>query len=118
LGKEWATASEGDVQVFLNSHRDERLLGAGLMRDLARRVQALRKELGYMPTDVLEVVYLAELDDESIRLLEPYVAEMKELVRSKELLLQSSKGEANVGWHESQLDDKKVSIAISGKKVE
>jgi valyl-tRNA synthetase len=117
LDEKWATASEGDIQVFLNPHRDEKLLGAGLMRDLARRVQALRKELGYMPTDVLEAVHIAELDDESIRLLEPYVSEMKNLVRSKELLLQVSKGETSVEWHESQLDDKKVSIAISGKKA-
>ena len=87
------------------------------MRDLARRVQALRKELGYMPTDVLEAVRIAELDDESIRLLEPYVSEMKNLVRSKELLLQVSRNEASVEWHESQLDDKKVSIAILGKKA-
>jgi isoleucyl-tRNA synthetase len=87
------------------------------MRDLARRVQALRKELGYMPTDVLEAVHIAELDDESIRLLEPYVSEMKNLVRSKELLLQVSRNEASVEWHESQLDDKKVCIAILGKKA-
>jgi len=89
-----------------------------LMRDLARRVQALRKELGYMPTDVLEAVHIAELDDESIRLLEPYVSEMKNLVRSKELLLQVSRGETSVEWHESQLDDKKLAMAISGKKAE
>jgi isoleucyl-tRNA synthetase len=118
LDEKWATASEGDIQVFLNPHRDEKLLGAGLMRDLARRVQALRKELGYMPTDVLEAVHIAELDDESIRLLEPYVSEMKNLVRSKELFLQVSRGETSVEWHESQLDDKKVSMAISGKKAE
>ncbi len=118
LDEKWATASEGNIQVFLNPHRDEKLLGAGLMRDLARRVQALRKELGYMPTDTLKAVYIAELDDESIRLLEPYVSEMKNLVRTKDLLLQVSKGEASLEWHESQLDDKKVALAISGKKAE
>jgi hypothetical protein len=74
--------------------------------------------LGYMPTDVLEAVHIAELDDESIRLLEPYVSEMKNLVRSKELLLQVSRDETSVEWHESQLDDKKVSLAISGKEAE
>jgi isoleucyl-tRNA synthetase len=118
LDEKWATASEGEIQIFLNPHRDEKLLGAGLMRDLARRVQALRKELGYMPTDVLEAVHIAELDDESIRLLEPYLSEMKNLVRSKELLLQVSRGETSLEWHESQLDDKKVAMAIVGKKAE
>jgi hypothetical protein len=112
----WASASEGEVQVFLDARRDETLLGEGVMRDLARRVQALRKELGYMPTDVLEAVYLSELDDESIRLLHPFVDEMKGLVRAEKVLLQGSNKERNVEWHESQLDDRKVAIAILGEK--
>jgi valyl-tRNA synthetase len=113
----WATADEGGVQVFLNTHRDERLLGAGLMRDLARRVQALRKELGYMSTDVLRAVYISELDDDSIGLLKSYLSEMKELVRAKDVHLLSRRGEEDVEWHESQLDEKKVSIAIQGEKT-
>jgi isoleucyl-tRNA synthetase len=112
----WAPASEGCIQVFLDVRRDEALLGAGIMRDLARRVQALRKELGYMPTDVLEAVYLSDLDDESIKLLKPFVAEMKELVRAKDVHLQKDREQKNVQWHESQLDEKKVAIAILDKR--
>jgi len=107
----WICAVEDNIQVFLDTHRDEGLLGEGLMRDLARRVQSLRKELGYMPTDVLEVVYIAELDDESIRLLKPYLEEMKELVRVQDVDLQSSR-KAEAKWHEYQLDEKKIHIAI------
>jgi isoleucyl-tRNA synthetase len=112
----WATASEGKISIFLDPHRDEKLLGAGLMRDLARRVQALRKELGYMPTDVLETVYISELDDESRRLLEPFLPEMKELVRAKNVSLHCLHPEKELKWHDSQLDDKKVAIAISGQE--
>jgi len=108
----WICAVEDNIQVFLHVHRDESLLGEGLMRDLARRVQSLRKELGYVPTDVLEVVYVAELDDESIRLLKPYLKEMEELVRAKNIHLQSTREEVEAKWHEYQLDDKKVYIAI------
>jgi isoleucyl-tRNA synthetase len=108
----WACASEGDVQVFLDTHRDESLLGEGLMRDIARRVQSLRKELGYMPTDVLEMVHIAELDGESVRLLKPYLKEMEELVRTKKVLLHSSRENIEAKWHEHQLDDKKIYIAI------
>lgn len=108
----WASATENDVQVFLDIHRDERLLGEGLMRDLARRVQALRKELGYVPTDVLDAVYIAELDEESIRLLKPYLKEIEELVRAKEAHLHGNREEIEAQWHEYQLDDKKVYIAI------
>ena len=110
--EEWVSASEDNVQVFLDVHRDESLLGEGLMRDLARRVQSLRKELGYVPTDVLESVYIAEMEDESMRLLRPYLKDMEELVRAKNVYLQGSREEVGAKWHEYQLDDKKVYIAI------
>jgi isoleucyl-tRNA synthetase len=113
----WVSASEDNIQVFLDIHRDESLLGEGLMRDLARRVQSLRKELGYVPTDVLEAVYIAELEDESIRLLKPYLTEMKELVRAKNVHLQGNREETEAEWHEYQLDDKKVYIAIPQQKI-
>jgi len=109
----WVYASEDNMDVYLDVHRDEDLLGEGLMRDLARRVQSLRKEMGYVPTDVLEAVYVAELDEESIRLLKPYLKEMEELVRTKKVSLNSSREESEAKWHEYQLDDRKVYIAIS-----
>lgn len=109
----WVSASESDIQVFLNVQRDEGLLGEGLMRDLARRVQALRKELGYMPTDILNAIHIADLDDESIVLLKPYLEEMQELVRTKKVSLHSSREDAEAEWHECQLDDRKIHVAIS-----
>ena len=111
-GENWVSATEGNVHVFVSGQRDERLLGEGIMRDLARRVQALRKELGYMPTDVLDVVHVAELEEESIRLLEPYLAEMAELVRAKKVYLHDSRLEVEAEWHGSELDGKKIYITI------
>jgi isoleucyl-tRNA synthetase len=111
-GEGWASASEGATEVFLDIHRDQKLLGEGIMRDLARRVQALRKELGYKPTDVLDVVRMAELDEETIQLLRPYLQEMKELTRTKDIRLDINREETSTEWHESQLDEKKVYIAI------
>jgi isoleucyl-tRNA synthetase len=108
----WVCAVEDNTQVFLDVHRDESLLGEGLMRDLARRVQSLRKELGYMPTDVLDAVHIAELDDESVRLLKPYLKMMEELVRAKKVYLHGNREELKAKWHEHQLDDKKIHIAI------
>jgi isoleucyl-tRNA synthetase len=111
-GEGWASASEGATEVFLDIHRDQKLLGEGIMRDLARRVQALRKELGYKPTDMLDVVRMAELDEETIQLLRPYLQEMKELTRTKDIRLDINREETSTEWHESQLDEKKVYIAI------
>jgi valyl-tRNA synthetase len=109
----WAQASEGDLQVLLDKQRDEKLLGEGIMRDLARRVQALRKELGFTPTDILEAVHLAELDAESTRLLEPYLTEMAELVRTKKVNVHKERSEVKTEWHEYTFDDKKLYVTIT-----
>jgi isoleucyl-tRNA synthetase len=111
-GENWVSASEGDLFAFVSGQRDEKLLGEGLMRDLARRVQALRKELGYVPTDVLDAAHIAELDEDSVGLLESYLEEMAELVRTKKVYLHGSRGEVDAEWHESKLDGKKIYINI------
>jgi isoleucyl-tRNA synthetase len=82
------------------------------MRDIARRVQALRKELGFMPTDILEAVHVAELDPSSMKLLEPYLIEMAELVRAKKVYVQRKRSEVEAEWYERSLDDKKIYVAI------
>lgn len=108
----WASAANGSVTAYLETQRDSSLLGEGLMRDLARRIQALRKELGYLPTDVLNTVYLAELDLESVELLKPYLGTLTELVRTKKLTLVDTREQQVAAWHEFQLDDKKVYVSI------
>jgi isoleucyl-tRNA synthetase len=118
----WKTASEGDLTVQLDSKRDATLLGEGVMRDLARRVQALRKDMGFSPTDVLEGVCLAGLDDETRSLLEPLLGVMADLVRANKVSLYREKtevkGVAETEWHEFSFDDKRVHAAVcsSGKK--
>ncbi len=109
----WVEASEKGIAVYLDVYRDEALLGEGLMRDVARRVQSLRKELGYVPTEILETVHVAGLDEESIRLLKPYMEQMADLVRAKRVQLHTSPSEVEAEWHEYPLDDKKVYVAIS-----
>jgi isoleucyl-tRNA synthetase len=111
-GENWVSASEGDVLVFVSGQRDDKLLGEGLMRDLARRVQALRKDLGYVPTDVLEAVHIAELDADGMALLQPYLEEMAELVRTRKVYLHGSRGEVDAEWHESKVDGKRIYLNI------
>jgi isoleucyl-tRNA synthetase len=112
-GENWVSAQENDVTIFLSGQRNETLLGEGIMRDLARRVQALRKELGFTPTDVLESAHIAELDAESMQLLKPYLEEMAGLIRTRKVYLHSSRSEVeDAQWHESELDGKKIYINI------
>jgi isoleucyl-tRNA synthetase len=108
----WVSAIEGDVTVCISGQRDDTLLGEGTMRDLARRVQALRKELGYMPTDILDAVHIADLEAESMALLKPYLEEMAGLVRTKKVYLHGSCSEVETEWHESELDGKKICITV------
>jgi isoleucyl-tRNA synthetase len=108
----WALSSEGEVQVLLDRTRGDALEGEGLMRDLARRVQSLRKELGFSPTDIVEAVHVAELDDKDMELLKPFLTEMKELVRARNALVHGERININAEWHESKLDKKKVYVAV------
>jgi len=110
--KRWVLALGEGIQVLLDTSRDESLLGEGVMRDLARRVQALRKELGFMPTDVLNGIHVAELDSESVRLLKPYLNDMAELVRTRKVHLHNKQSEVKAEWNERRLDGKKVYVAI------
>ncbi|MCW4018990.1 MAG: isoleucine--tRNA ligase [Candidatus Bathyarchaeota archaeon] len=108
----WVSAVEADITVLINGKRDDELLGEGLMRDLARRVQALRKELGYMPTDVLDAAHIAELDEDSKKLLQPYLTEMAALVRTQKIYVHDSQSEIDAEWHKAELDGKKIWINI------
>jgi isoleucyl-tRNA synthetase len=108
----WALSSEGEVQVLLDRTRGDALEGEGLMRDLARRVQSLRKELGFSPTDIVEAVHVAELEPRDIELLKPFLAEMQELVRARNALVHGERVKVNAEWHESKLDKKKVYVAV------
>jgi isoleucyl-tRNA synthetase len=108
----WVSGQEDDIIVFISGQRDDKLLGEGIMRDLARRVQALRKEMGYVPTETLDSVHIAELDVESSGLLEPYLPEMAGLVRSRKVYLHQKSSEIEADWHESELDGKKIYLNL------
>jgi len=109
----WISTQENDTTVYLSSQRDEKLLGEGIMRDLARRIQALRKEIGYTPTDILKAAHISELDPETTQLLTPYLKEMANLIRTQKVHLHDKRDEnENTQWHEAELDGKKIHINI------
>ena len=110
--EKWSTASEDEIHVLVDRIRGDSLKGEGLMRDLARRVQSLRKELGFSPTDIVEAVYIAELNPKSIEILTPYISEMKELVRTKKVQVDEERVEIKANWHETKLDKQKVYVAV------
>jgi len=111
-GESWVSSQEDEITVFVSAQRDDKLMGEGIMRDLARRVQALRKEMGFLSTDILDSAHIAELDEESKTLLEPYLEEMASLIRTRKVYLHKSCSEVEADWHESELDGKKIHLNI------
>src|SRR5918995_7012929 len=64
------SSSERDgLVVFVSSVRDKDLIAKGLLRDLARHLQQLRKERQYNPTDTVDAAYVAGLAEEDIAVL-------------------------------------------------
>jgi valyl-tRNA synthetase len=110
--KKWATATEDNIEVAVDKIRDDTLEGEGLMRDLARRIQALRKDLGFSPTDIVAAVHIAELEPRAIELLKPYLTEMESLVRTKKIHVHETRVKVNADWHEDKLDKKKIYVAV------
>jgi isoleucyl-tRNA synthetase len=79
----YSSAERGDLVVFISTTRDRELIFSGLLRDLARHLQQLRKERQYNPTETLAVARIAGLTDEEIAALEPLKDRLAFLVRVK-----------------------------------
>ena len=109
----WISTSEDELFTFVNIKRDTALLGEGLMRDIARRVQSLRKDMGFVPTEFLNSVNIAELDSDNKKLLLPYLDELADLVRTRKVFLYKSRNELDVNWKEIKLDGKKILLELN-----
>lgn len=105
-----AIAEEGLV-VALETKRDRQLIAEGLLRDVARRIQALRKERGYDPAAVLERAMVAGLDEEALSMLRPLADRLAFLVRAKRVeFLRQRTEEAK--WKEEEVEEQRLYIAI------
>jgi isoleucyl-tRNA synthetase len=102
---------KGGILVSLGSERDEKLVAEGLVRDVARRLQALRKERGFVPTEVLRVAAVAGLEPDEVAQLRPMSKELAFLVRVKEVLLSSERTEGR-DWFEDELDGRPVYLDV------
>ena len=107
----YEVAEKSGVFVALHKERDSALVAEGLVRDLARRLQALRKEKGFVPTAMLRSASVAGLDEEDLELLRPLTKEVAFLVRVKEVRLSTVK-DATSGWSESDLDGKSIYLKV------
>ena len=101
-------ANRDSLIVFVSTTRNREMMARGLIRDIARRLQVLRKERGYNPTDVLESAYVLGLDDESFKMVKEKQSELAFLVRVKGVEF-SDKAKS---YKEEDVDGQKIRISV------
>ena len=84
------------------------MMAKGLVKDLARRLQTLRKERGYSPTDILNNASILDLDQESFQLIKTRVDEISFLVRVKEVNFEESCKE----YKNDDIDGQNIRISV------
>ncbi|MBT3685380.1 MAG: isoleucine--tRNA ligase, partial [Nitrosopumilus sp.] len=107
-GDNFAVAKRDDFIVFISTLRNKEMMAKGLVKDIARRLQTLRKERGYNPTDVLEVASILELDNESLEMIKGRDEELAFLVRVKKVNFEKSCKE----YKEDDIDGQKIKISV------
>jgi isoleucyl-tRNA synthetase len=108
------SSSERDgLVVFVPTTRDKDLVIKGLLRDLARQLQQLRKERQYNPTDMIESAYIVGLTEEERINLSMMKNDLTYLVRVKNVTLLEDEGTAmNVRYKVVEIDERKFKISV------
>ena len=104
-------ATQGDLIVFVSTGRDDKLIAKGVLRDLARNLQQVRKEQGYNPTDILSAAYVAYLDNEDINAIAEIKEELVYLVRVRSVVVTKQPIE-KVKYKDVELDGRKLLLAV------
>jgi isoleucyl-tRNA synthetase len=107
----YSSSERGNLVVFISTKRDKELIAKGLLRDLARNLQQLRKERQYNPTDILAAAYVAGLDDEESAVLSAMKEEMTYLVRVKAAVL-SKEPLDKVSYKQVEIDGREFRISV------
>ncbi|MCP8305461.1 MAG: class I tRNA ligase family protein, partial [archaeon] len=97
--------------ISLDTERNRDLIAEGTIRDLARRMQNLRKERGYNPTDIIEGAYVACLDDELLEQIRYRSEDLTFLVRVKNVHISKEPFEG-VNWVDVEMDGRGIKISV------
>jgi len=104
----FAFSRRNNLIGIISTERNEELMAKGLVKDLARRLQALRKEMGYNPTDVLNTASILDLDEESLSMIKNKTEELSFLVRVKQVnFTQTCKK-----YKDDDIDGQKIRISV------
>ena len=84
------------------------MMSRGLVKDLARRLQTLRKERGYNPTDILQTASILDLDEESLEMVKEKSSELAFLVRVRQIDFAG----AGKAYKDDDIDGQKIRISV------
>ena len=104
----FAFSKRNNLIGIISAVRNEELMAKGLMKDLARRLQALRKERGYNPTDILNTASILDLDEESVGMLKDKTQELAFLVRVKSVNFTKTCKK----YKDDDIDGQKIKISV------
>ncbi len=75
-----------DILLIINVSRNDELIMKGMVRDLSRNIQQLRKELGFKPTEILSCAFISNIPEDEIEHLVRYYDDIKNLVRVNDVV--------------------------------
>ncbi|MGD8432257.1 MAG: class I tRNA ligase family protein, partial [Nitrosopumilaceae archaeon] len=104
----YATSKRDQYVVFISTARNKEMMARGLVKDVARRIQTLRKEKGYNPTDVLNVASVLDLDEESLEMIKEKSEDLAFLVRVKTVNFEKTCQE----YKDDDIDGQKIRISV------
>jgi isoleucyl-tRNA synthetase len=107
----YAANEKDNILILINISRNDELITKGLVRDLSRNLQQLRKELGFNPTQILSCAYVSNLTNEEISRLTAHHSDIKNLVRVKEVIL-SEISDKTLNFKTIDIDGKELKIYI------
>jgi len=104
----FAVAKRDSYVVFISTARNKEMMARGLVKDVARRIQTLRKERGYNPTDVLDVASILDLDGESKEMIGQKSDDLAFLVRVRRVNFEETCKE----YKDEDIDGQKIRISV------
>ena len=104
----FAVAKRDNYVVFISSKRNKEMMARGLVKDIARRLQTLRKERGYNPTDILSIASILDLDEESLEMIKEKMKDLTFLVRVKNVNFE----ETCKDYKNDDIDGQKIRISV------
>ncbi len=107
----YVVGEKENVVLLLNTCRNEELVIKGLVKDLARNIQQLRKELGYSPTQILDTAYISNFSPEEITKLRDFKIDLQNLVRVNKIEF-SENTDGDKGSKKIELDGREILIYI------